>query len=181
MKGHWIENHWVGMDTDSIIDVHNPATEELLDQVPSGSEADVEQAVAAAKTAFDSWRKTPAIERSALLHEASARMRTNWDDLVTMLTLEEGKPVAENEEEALSLGQEASEEAVRWLHPHELDARIADSLPIGWEGEDYVYGAKDMMAKDALMLNESYRRRLEEMKAARMGQGKLFDKEDYKV
>ena len=99
MKGHWINNQWEGMDAESKIEVHNPATEEVLDQVPMGSVADVQQAVNAAKTAFDHWRKTPAIERAALLHEASARMRANWDELVKTLTLEEGKPVSENEEE----------------------------------------------------------------------------------
>jgi acyl-CoA reductase-like NAD-dependent aldehyde dehydrogenase len=99
MKGHWINNQWVGTESETRIDVHNPATEEIIEQVPSGSEADIEHAVEAAKTAFDSWRKTPAIERAALLHEASAKMRANWDELVNILTLEEGKPVSENEEE----------------------------------------------------------------------------------
>ena len=99
MKGHWIKNQWVGTESETRIDVHNPATEEIIEQVPSGSQADVEHAVEAAKIAFDSWRKTPAIERAALLHEASAKMRANWDELVNMLTLEEGKPVSENEEE----------------------------------------------------------------------------------
>jgi betaine-aldehyde dehydrogenase len=99
MKGHWIENQQVGADSGTRIDVQNPATEEIIEQVPSGSEADVEHALRVAKIAFESWRKTPAIERAALLHEASARMRTNWDALVNILTLEEGKPVPENEEE----------------------------------------------------------------------------------
>ncbi len=99
MKGHWIDNRWVAMDSESIIEVHNPATEEVLDQVPAGSATEAEQAVQVAKEAFEVWRKTPAIDRAALLHEASARMRANWDDLVRILTLEEGKPVSENEEE----------------------------------------------------------------------------------
>ena len=99
MKGHWIDNRWVAMDSESIIEVHNPATEEVLDQVPAGSASEAEQAVHAAKEAFEVWQITPAIDRAALLHEASARMRANWDDLVRILTLEEGKPVSENEEE----------------------------------------------------------------------------------
>lgn len=99
MKGHWINNQWAGLDAESKIEVHNPATEEVLDQVPMGSVADVQQAVNAAKTGFEHWRKTPAVERAALLHEASAKMRANWDELVKTLTLEEGKPVSENEEE----------------------------------------------------------------------------------
>jgi acyl-CoA reductase-like NAD-dependent aldehyde dehydrogenase len=99
MKGHWINNKWMVGDTEDFIEVRNPATEEILDRVSSGSEGDVHRAVEAAQTAFEIWRKTPAIERAALLHEASAKMRTHWTELVELLTLEEGKPVSENEEE----------------------------------------------------------------------------------
>jgi betaine-aldehyde dehydrogenase len=99
MKGHWINNKWFGIDTGQVIEVHNPATEEVLDQVPAGTEADAYQAVEAAKSAFEVWRKTPAVERAGLLHEASAKIRANWDQLVELLTLEEGKPISENEEE----------------------------------------------------------------------------------
>ena len=99
MKGHWIENKWVLGKSQETIAVHNPATEEVLEQVPSGTEADVHRAVESAKAAFEIWRKTPAIDRANLLHEASAKMRANWAELVELLTLEEGKPVSENEEE----------------------------------------------------------------------------------
>jgi betaine-aldehyde dehydrogenase len=99
MKGHWINNQWVAGSTDDFIEIHNPATEELLERVPAGSESDALQAVDSAKAAFDGWRKTPAIERAALLHEATAKMRANWGELAELLTLEEGKPVSENEEE----------------------------------------------------------------------------------
>jgi betaine-aldehyde dehydrogenase len=99
MKGHWIDNMWVAGETEGFIEVRNPATEEVLDRVSSGSVGDAQQAVESAKTAFAGWRKAPAIERAALLHEASTKMRTNWSDLVNLLTLEEGKPLSENEEE----------------------------------------------------------------------------------
>ena len=99
MKGHWINNEWFGADTGQVIEVHNPATEEVLDLVPAGTEADTYRAVEAAKSAFESWRKTAAVERANLLHEASAKIRANWEQLVELLTLEEGKPISENEEE----------------------------------------------------------------------------------
>jgi acyl-CoA reductase-like NAD-dependent aldehyde dehydrogenase len=99
MKGHWIDNQWVVDVSREVIEVHNPATEEVLDQVPSGTAADVHQAVESAKMAFELWRKTPAVDRANLLHEATAKMRTNWKELIELLTLEEGKPVSENEEE----------------------------------------------------------------------------------
>lgn len=99
MKGHWIDNKWVLSKSQETISVRNPATEEVLEQVPSGTEADVQRAVESAKAAFEIWRKTPAIDRANMLHEASAKMRANWTELVELLTLEEGKPVSENEEE----------------------------------------------------------------------------------
>lgn len=99
MKAHWINNKWVAGDSSDAIGVHNPATEERLDQVPAGTEADALRAVEAARTAFDGWRKTSAVERAHLLHEVAANVRQHWDALVEQLTLEEGKPVPENDEE----------------------------------------------------------------------------------
>jgi betaine-aldehyde dehydrogenase len=81
------------------IEVHNPATEEVLDAVPRGTPADAAAAVSAAKAAFDGWRRTPANERAKLLHEVAAKIRAHWDEIVRLLTLEEGKPVPENAEE----------------------------------------------------------------------------------
>ena len=99
MKGHWIDNKWVEADSKEFFEVRNPATEEILDRVQAGSERDVERVVESGKAAFEVWRKTPAIDRAAVLHEASAKMRAHWTELVELLTLEEGKPVSENEEE----------------------------------------------------------------------------------
>ena len=88
-NGHSTEN----------IEVHNPATEDVLGGVPRGTPADVVDAVSAAKAAFEDWRRTSANERAKLLHEAAAKIRAHKDELVRLLTREEGKPVPENEEE----------------------------------------------------------------------------------
>ncbi len=99
MKGHWINNKLVAGDSGEVIAVDNPATEEVLDTVPAGTEVDANRAVAAAAAAFDGWRRLSAVERAHMLHGIAARIREQWDDLVTLLTLEEGKPYGENEEE----------------------------------------------------------------------------------
>ena len=83
------------------IPVINPATEEVLDEVPRGTPADVEAAVAAARAAFPAWRAVPGAEKAAMLHEAAARIRAHEEELMKLLTLEEGKPLVENEEELL--------------------------------------------------------------------------------
>jgi betaine-aldehyde dehydrogenase len=87
-----------GSATDEI-EVTNPATEEVLDTVPRGAVEDVEAAVRSAKEAFKSWRKMGANERTTLLHEVATNIRVRKDELVHLLTLEEGKPLSENEEE----------------------------------------------------------------------------------
>ena len=99
MRKVFIDGEWVDSAADDGITVINPATEEVLDTVPSGAVEDVQRAVAAAQGAFPAWRDTTAVERAHMLHGAAAKMREHFDDLVRQLTLEEGKPVPENEEE----------------------------------------------------------------------------------
>ncbi len=95
----WIGGEWVDSDAGLTIPVHNPATTELIGTVPAGTPADVHRAVAAAREAFLSWRIMTAVERANMLHEAASKMRNHFDDLARLLTLEEGKPLPENEEE----------------------------------------------------------------------------------
>jgi acyl-CoA reductase-like NAD-dependent aldehyde dehydrogenase len=79
--------------------VINPATEEPLDEVPRATAADAAAAVAAAKAAFPAWQRTPAWERAGMLHEAAEKMKARQEELIRLLTEEEGKPYTENEEE----------------------------------------------------------------------------------
>ena len=95
----WIGGARADSASGEVIEVIDPATEEVLDVVPAGVPADVERAVAAAGSAFPEWRRTTAVERAQLLHEAAAKMRLHFDELARLLTLEEGKPLPENEEE----------------------------------------------------------------------------------
>lgn len=79
--------------------VINPATEEVVQEVWRGTSADVDAAVAAAQAAFPAWRRLPGNEKAALLHGAAAKMRAHHDELVRLLTTEEGKPLVEHDEE----------------------------------------------------------------------------------
>ena len=81
------------------IEVRDPASEELIESVPRGGPADVEDAVAAARAAFPAWRACVANERATLLHEIASRLRANQELLIELLCREQGKPWSENEEE----------------------------------------------------------------------------------
>lgn len=96
---HYINGEWRAAENNAWIEVDNPATEEVIAQVPRGNAVDIALAVAAAKDAFDGWRWTPANARAEMLHEIAHLVRTHFDELVMLLTEEEGKPRSENEEE----------------------------------------------------------------------------------
>ena len=71
--------------------VVNPATAEVISEVPSGTEADVESAVQAASRAQQAWRKLPAIVRAGYLKEIAQQVRKNRDELAAVITEEQGK------------------------------------------------------------------------------------------
>ena len=75
--------------------VLNPATEEVLGDVPHASATDLDEALAAAEKGFAAWRATPPHERSRLICAAAALIRDRADDIATALTLENGKPLHE--------------------------------------------------------------------------------------
>lgn len=99
MPDMYIDGQFTAGSATERIPIINPASEGLLGDVPRGGEGDAQAAVAAARRAFDGWRRTPASERAAMLHEVASKTRQRFDELACLLTLEEGKPLPENEEE----------------------------------------------------------------------------------
>jgi succinate-semialdehyde dehydrogenase/glutarate-semialdehyde dehydrogenase len=78
-----------------MIDVVNPATEEVVGSVPAATADDVERAVATAKRAFADWSRTDVEHRAAILAKAADLIHENAKALAGTLTAEQGKPVAE--------------------------------------------------------------------------------------
>ncbi|HMT44205.1 MAG TPA: aldehyde dehydrogenase family protein, partial [Chakrabartia sp.] len=81
---------------DATMDVINPATEDVLAVCPRGSERQLNEAVAAAKTAFKSWRKVPMDERRALVNKLADAIDARTEEFARLLTQEQGKPLAES-------------------------------------------------------------------------------------
>lgn len=99
MKPMYINGKFTNGHATEEIQVQDPATEEIIDSVPRGKPEDIEEAVQAAKSVFDSWRKLGANERASFLHEVANKVTEHKEKIVQLLTLEEGKPVSENDEE----------------------------------------------------------------------------------
>ena len=95
----FINGEFVPNSTGRMIPVINPATEEVVSEVPSGTAADVEAAVLAAERAQETWCKLPAIKRAGYLREIAQAIRQNKDALARTITEEQGKvlPLAEVE------------------------------------------------------------------------------------
>ncbi|MDQ0376454.1 aldehyde dehydrogenase family protein [Amycolatopsis thermophila] len=78
-------------DAPGAIEVHDPASGELVGRVTSATEQEVAKAVRAARAAFAEWRRTPAAERAEALKAAAAELRDRADELAEMNTRETGK------------------------------------------------------------------------------------------
>ena len=92
---NFINGQWVKSTTDKYEQVPNPATGEVLAEVPVSTEEDLNQAVAAAKEAFKTWRKVPVPQRSRILFKYHQLLVENWDALAKLITLENGKNYTE--------------------------------------------------------------------------------------
>lgn len=94
INGEFVEAH--GHET---LQVVNPATEEVIDEVPRARAEDAERAIGAAHAAKDDWRFTPGLEKCELLHAIARDVREHRAALARLLTMEGGKPLIENMDE----------------------------------------------------------------------------------
>jgi succinate-semialdehyde dehydrogenase / glutarate-semialdehyde dehydrogenase len=86
---------WIDAASGDTLAVTDPATGEEIGTVPQLSATETRQAMAAAQAAFEGWRFTPASERATLLMRWHDLMLAHQEDLAILMTLEQGKPLAE--------------------------------------------------------------------------------------
>ena len=90
-----INGQFVQSNTDEWIDITDPATQEVIAKVPQTTNDEINQAVAAAKTAFETWRKTPITTRARIFLKYQSLIRDHMDELAEILTAEQGKTIAD--------------------------------------------------------------------------------------
>ncbi|WP_240992224.1 NAD-dependent succinate-semialdehyde dehydrogenase [Rickettsiella grylli] len=93
----YINGKWI--TTPKNITVNNPATLEIIGTVPDLESTHLQHAVTAAEAALPRWMSKTAKERSELLHQWYTLILENSDDLALLLTIEQGKPFSEAQEE----------------------------------------------------------------------------------
>ena len=135
----YINGEWVDANDATTFNVTNPANGEVLGSVPSLNTEATKQAIEAARVAMIGWRKLTAKQRGTILRKWHDLIMANQADLAKLMTLEQGKPLAESTGEiayAASFIDWFAEEGKRTygdiIPTHKADARIVVTKePIG--------------------------------------------------
>ncbi len=135
---NFINGEWVTSKTTQWQDVHNPATGEVLAQVPFSTSEEVDAAIAAAQEAFEDWRRTPPLTRARILFRFRDLMEEHFEDLARSVTLENGKTL-----------DEARGEIRRTIENVETAAGIP-SLMLGTYAEDISVGIDEEAIRQPL-------------------------------
>ncbi len=135
---NYVNGGWQRPQAPDFLDVRNPATAETMVRVPLSGRPEVDAAVAAAHTAFDGWRRTPATERVQYLFKLKDLLETHFDEIARLTTDECGKTLAEAQGE-LRRGIE--------------NVEVACGMPIlmqGYNSEDIARGIDELMIRQPL-------------------------------
>jgi malonate-semialdehyde dehydrogenase (acetylating)/methylmalonate-semialdehyde dehydrogenase len=125
---NYIGGDWVASQSSEIQDVHNPATGEVIAQVPLSTVEEVNQAVTAAKEAFQEWRETPPLVRARYMFRLKELMEENFEDVARTSVKEHGKIL-----------DESRGEVRRAIENVEMATGIP-SLMMGYNAEDIALG-----------------------------------------
>jgi succinate-semialdehyde dehydrogenase / glutarate-semialdehyde dehydrogenase len=98
----FIAGQWRASGDGATIPVVNPATQEVIADLPVATQADLDEALAAADKGFKTWRKVSAYDRAKILKAAAQLMRERASRIGTISTMEQGKPLAESTGEAFA-------------------------------------------------------------------------------
>lgn len=125
-EANFIDGAWVPADSGATIDVTNPATGEVIGTVPNAGTAETKRAIAAADKAFASFSRTTADERAKMLRKLHAAIMDNQRALAELLTIEQGKPLAE------SMGEVGMSAAYILWFSEEARRVYGDTIPSPW-------------------------------------------------
>jgi succinate-semialdehyde dehydrogenase / glutarate-semialdehyde dehydrogenase len=127
----FMDGGWIGADDGGTLGVTNPANGQALGSIPNMGAAETRRAIAAAGAALPAWRARTAKERAILMRRWFDLMIEHQEDLATLMTAEQGKPLAESKSEiayAASFIEWFAEEAKRVygdvIPGHQSDKRI---------------------------------------------------------
>ncbi|MDE0528657.1 MAG: CoA-acylating methylmalonate-semialdehyde dehydrogenase [Truepera sp.] len=135
---NYISGQWHRSTAAEQLEVHNPATAEVIASVPLSSRAEVDRAVQAALAAFPGWRNTPVVDRVQPLFRLKVLLEDNIEELARTITMEAGKTY-----------QESIGEMRRGIENVEVACGMP-SLIQGYNNEDIARGIDEQMIRQPL-------------------------------
>ncbi|MBO1079609.1 NAD-dependent succinate-semialdehyde dehydrogenase [Roseomonas haemaphysalidis] len=96
-----IDGQWRPASGNRTMPIINPATEEQIGTVPHATESDLDEALEAAARGFNTWKRVSAFDRSKLMRKAADILRERAGEIARIMTMEQGKPLAEAKMEIL--------------------------------------------------------------------------------
>jgi succinate-semialdehyde dehydrogenase/glutarate-semialdehyde dehydrogenase len=123
----YIDGQWVSADSGATRAVRNPATAETVSTVPNAGAAETRRAIEAASRAFPAWRAKTADERARILRRWYELMLTHQEDLASLMTSEQGKPLTESRGEIIYAAS-----FIEWF-AEEARRLYGDTIPSPWQ------------------------------------------------
>ena len=123
----YIDGQWVSADSGATRAVRNPATAETVSTVPNAGAAETRRAIEAASRAFPAWRTKTADERARILRRWYELMLTHQEDLASLMTSEQGKPLTESRGEIVYAAS-----FIEWF-AEEARRLYGDTIPSPWQ------------------------------------------------
>ena len=97
----FLDGEWRDALAKENLEIINPATEEVIGKVSHARKEDLDIALTAAEKAFNNWKNVSAYERSKILRRAADIVRSKADEIATLMTMEQGKPLIEAKMETM--------------------------------------------------------------------------------
>lgn len=116
----YINGEWIAPETPKTLDVINPSDESTVARISVGSAADVNKAVAAARTAFEAFSKTTVQERVELLETIFNAYKKRYDDIANAMSSEMGAPIWLSKTAQAGMGIAHLKEAIKILKNFEF-------------------------------------------------------------
>jgi succinate-semialdehyde dehydrogenase / glutarate-semialdehyde dehydrogenase len=125
-QANLINGEWIAAHSGKTLTVTNPATGEILGLVPNCGADETNAAVAAAQAAFPAWKAKTAAERAGIMFKLADLIRANVEELAKLLTMEQGKSLAESRGEVMG-----SAGYIQWF-AEEAKRVYGDVIPSPW-------------------------------------------------
>ena len=87
---NYIDGQWVRSKSATLRDAFNPSTGQIIAKVPASLPEELDEAVASAKKAWQSWADTPVYKRVKVLFNMQALVKAHQDELIRLLCMEQG-------------------------------------------------------------------------------------------